>query len=134
MAYEKPIASSLAELREDLKSFFQTRFELLRAEISEKTRAWKGPAVLIAVAALMLVSCWFAFVFSLVAVLHAWIAGTNFSWFWAGLIVTLFLLLAGGAIGAAAYAGIRSAGLKPTRTLRVLKQDREWVQRQTRAV
>lgn len=132
MPNEKPLTSSFAELRDDLKSFFQTRFELLRAELSEKVRAWKGPAVLLAVAALMLVSSWFALVFSLVAVLHGWIAGTDFSWFWAGLIVTLFLLLSGGALGAAAYSGIRSAGLKPTRTLRVLKEDQEWVQKQAR--
>lgn len=132
MPFEKPLTSSFAELREELKNFFQTRVELLRAELKEKVSAWKGPAILLAVAGLMLVSSWFALMFALVAVLHSWIAGTNFSWFWGALIVTLFLLLAGAAVGAAAYAGIRSAGIKPTRTLRVLKEDQEWVQKQTR--
>lgn len=132
MAFEKSLASSFAELKEDLKNFLLTRYELLRAELSEKVAAWKGPAVLFAIAGLMLLSSWFALVFSMIAVLHAWIAGTDFGWFWGGLIVTLFLLLAGVAIGAAGYAGVSSAGLKPTRTLRVLKQDQEWVQKQSR--
>ena len=132
MPFEKPLASSFSELKEDLKQFFQTRVELLRAEISEKVRAWRGPAILIATAIVLVISSWFALVFALIAALHSWIAGTTFAWWWGGFIVFLFLLLAGGVIAAAAYAGIRSANLKPTRTLRVLKQDQEWVQKQTR--
>lgn len=130
MPFEKSLAASLAELKEDLKNFLQTRFELLKTELSEKIRNWKQPAILFAIAGLMLFSSWLALVYSMIAVLHAWIAGTNFSWFWGGLIVTVFLLLAGIAVGAAGYAGVSSAGLKPTRTLRVLKRDQEWVQKQ----
>ncbi|HLW55614.1 MAG TPA: phage holin family protein [Candidatus Angelobacter sp.] len=133
MPFEKSFAASLAELKDDLKNFVQTRIELLRAEISETLSAWKGPALLFAIAALMLLSSWFAMVFTLVAVLHSWIARTDFGWFWAGLIVTLFMLLAGVSLAAAGYAGLESKSLKPKRTLRVLKQDQEWVQKQRTA-
>lgn len=132
MPFEKPIGSSFAELKEDIKDFLQTRIELLRTELKEKIAAWKAPVAMLAFAALLLITSWFGVIFCIVAALHGAIAHTNFAWLWGGLIVTLLLLLSGVALGAAAYAGLRSASLKPTRTLRVLKQDQEWVQKQTR--
>lgn len=132
MPFEKPISSSFSELKEDLRGFLQTRFDLLRAELKEKIAAWKAPAAMLALAVLLLITAWFGLIFCIIAALHGAIAHTNFSWLWGGLIVTLLLVLSGVALGAAAYAGIRSASLKPTRTLRVLKQDQEWVQKQTR--
>lgn len=132
MPFEKPIASSFAELKEDVKNFLQTRIELLRAELKEKIAAWKAPAAMLALAALFLLTAWFGLIFCIVAALHSAIAHTNFSWLWGGLIVTLLLLLSAVALGGAAYAGLRAASLKPTRTLRVLKQDQEWVRNQTR--
>lgn len=132
MVSERSLASTIAEIKEDLKIFVQTRFELLRTEISEKLHDWRGPAILFGIAALMLVSSWFSLVFSLIGLMRSWIEGTHFGWFWGGLIVAVFFLLAAGAMAAAGYAGVPKT-LKPTRTLRVLKQDQEWVQKQTRA-
>jgi uncharacterized membrane protein YqjE len=135
--FEKPIASSFAELKEDMKSFFQTRVDLLRTELSEKVRAWRTPAILLAVAVLLLLSSWLALIFSVIAAIHAGIAGSDptgpdYAWLWGGLIVTILLGLIGGLLAIYARATIKSAGLKPTRTLRVLKQDQEWVQKQAR--
>jgi uncharacterized membrane protein len=135
--FDKPIASSFAELKEDMKSFFQTRVNLLRTELSEKVREWRTPAILLAVAALLLLSSWLALVFSLIAAIHAGIAGSDptgpdYAWLWGGLIVTILLGLIGGLLAIYARVMIKSAGLKPTRTLRVLKQDQEWVQKQAR--
>lgn len=128
---EKSLASTVAEIKEDLKIFLQTRFELLRTEMTEKIRNWREPALLFTLAALMLVSSWFSLVFSLIALMRSWIEGLPFGWFWGGLVVAIFFLLAAGAMAAAGYAGMPNT-LKPTRTLRVLKQDQEWVQKQTR--
>jgi hypothetical protein len=133
VAFEKSLAATVTEIKEDLKIFLHTRFELLRTELSEKLHDWRGPAILFAVAALLLITSWFSMVFSLIALMRAWIEGTAFGWFWAGLIVTVFFLLAGGSVAAAAYAGMPKT-LKPTRTLRVLKEDQQWVQKRTRAV
>lgn len=131
MAFEKPLSATVAELKEDLKIFLQTRFELLRTEMREKIRDWRSPAILYALAALALVSSWFSMVFALIALMRSWIEGLNFGWFWAGLIITVFFLLVAGAMAAAGYAGMPKT-IKPTRTLRVLKEDQEWVQKQTR--
>jgi uncharacterized membrane protein YqjE len=129
---EKSLASELAEIRDDLKLFVQTRVQLFRMELKEKARAWKGSLVLLAVAAVFLLSSWLSFVFALVALVRALIASTGYGWFAGGLIVAGFFLLVGGICGMAGYQGIKASGVKPARTLRVLRQDQQWIQKQAR--
>jgi Zn-dependent protease with chaperone function len=126
------LASALLEIRDDLKMFAQTRAQLLRAEIGEKMRIWKSAMVFLALAALFLVTGWFTSVFALIALLNSWIVSGRYGWFLGGLIVSAVLLVSGALCGLAGYKGIKASGVKPTRTLRVLKQDQEWIQRRTR--
>ncbi len=132
MPAEKSLASEFAEIRDDLKLFVQTRVQLLRMELKEKVRAWKGSLVLLAVAAVFLLSSWLSLVFALVALVRAWIASTGYAWLGGGLIVAGVFLVLGGICGLAGYQGIKASGMKPTRTLRVLRQDQQWIQRQSR--
>jgi hypothetical protein len=130
---ERSLASELMEIRDDLKVFAQTRAQLLRAEIGEKLRIWKGSAVFLALGALLLLTGWFTSVFAVIALFRSWIVSGNYGWFFGGLIVSVVLLGLGALFGLAGYRGIKASGVKPTRTLRVLKQDQEWIQKQTRA-
>lgn len=132
MPAERSLASALLEIRDDLKMFAQTRAQLLRAEIGEKMRIWKSAMVFLALAALFLVTGWFTSVFALIALLNSWIVSGRYGWFLGGLIVSAVLLVSGALCGLAGYKGIKASGVKPTRTLRVLKQDQEWIQRRTR--
>jgi Putative Actinobacterial Holin-X, holin superfamily III len=129
---ERSLASALLEIKDDLKMFAQTRAQLLRAEIGEKMRIWKSAMVFLALAALFLVTGWFTSVFALIALLNSWIVSGRYGWFLGGLIVSAILLVSGALCGLAGYKGIKASGVKPTRTLRVLKQDQEWIQRRTR--
>jgi Putative Actinobacterial Holin-X, holin superfamily III len=129
---EKSIASVIAETKEELKTFVQTRAQLLQAETKEKLRAWKRSIILLALGALFLVTSWVTLVFAVVAVLHSWISSGSYAWFWGGLIVGGVLLVSGVVAGKAGYRGIKAAGMTPTRTLRILKQDQEWIQKQAR--
>jgi Putative Actinobacterial Holin-X, holin superfamily III len=129
---EKSIASVIAETKEEVKTFVQTRAQLLRAETKEKLKAWKLSIILIAVGTLLLVTSWFAFVFAVVAWLHSWLGQGSYAWCFGGLIVGGFLLICGLALCGAGYQGIRAAGMAPTRTLRILKRDQEWIQKQSR--
>jgi hypothetical protein len=129
---DRSVASSIADIKEDLKVFLHTRFQLLRTETSEKVRSWKQHLILLAVGTVLLISCWMAFVFALVALLHTWIAGGSYSWFWGGSIVGVVFLVAGGVCANSGYQGIRHSGVMPARTLKVLRQDQEWLQKQTR--
>ena len=133
MPADRSFAASVAEIKEDLRTFFQTRAQLLRAETSEKLRAWKRYLVLLALAAVFLLTCWITFVFSLVALLHTWIVSGSYAWFWGGLIVSVILLVSGAVCAKTGYEGIKASSMKPTRTLKVLRQDQQWIQKQTRS-
>jgi uncharacterized membrane protein YqjE len=130
---DRSVATSITDIKEDLKVFLQTRFQLLRTETNEKLRSWKQHLILLAIGAVLLVSCWMTLVFTFVALLHAWIAGDNYSWFWGALIVGVVFLVAGATCANAGYQGIKRSGLMPARTLKVLRQDQEWLQNQARA-
>lgn len=132
MASEKSIASVIAETKEELKTFVQTRAQLLHAETREKLQAWKRSLVLLALAALFLATAWITLVFAVVASLHAWITSGSYAWFWGGLLVGGVLLIAGVVAGNTGYKRIKAAGMAPTRTLKILKQDQEWIQKQAR--
>jgi uncharacterized membrane protein YqjE len=129
---ERTLASEIAGIKEELKTFFQTRVLILRAEAKEKIRTWRSSIVLLALAVVFLISGWFALVFALIALVHAWIVAGSYAWFGGGVIISLLLLAAGVACGQSGYRGIKAAGMKPTRTLKILKQDQEWIQKQAR--
>jgi Putative Actinobacterial Holin-X, holin superfamily III len=130
---ERSLASVLMEIRDDLKVFMQTRAQLLRAEIGEKMRIWKSSAMFLGLAGIFLLTGWFTSVFALIALLNSWIVSGRYGWFFGGVIMSAVLLGLGALFGLAGYRGIKASGVKPTRTLRVLKQDQEWIQKQTKA-
>jgi len=130
---EKSFASEMAQIRDDVRRFVETRLLLLRTEIKQKVRAWRGSVILLAMAAVFLLSAWFSFVFALVALVRAWLASTGYGWLGGALVVAGVFLILGGICGVSGYQGIKASGLKPTRTLRVLRQDQEWIRRQARS-
>jgi uncharacterized membrane protein YqjE len=132
VAAERSLASELAGIKDELKTFFQTRAQILHAETREKLRTWKSSLVLLALAGVFLLTGWFTLVFTVVALLRTWIVSGSYAWFWGGLIVSVILLVAGAVCGQTGYKGIKASSMKPTRTLRILKQDQEWIQKQAR--
>ena len=134
MHTEKSLATVLAETKEELKGFVSTRLEMLRAELREKVRTWKQGIPFLLVAAVLIITGWIALTFTLIALLHVAFIDSPYSWFFAGLIVTLFYLVVGGLVGWFAYRELTTTGLKPTRTLEVLKQDQLWMQNEARTL
>ena len=111
MPPEKSIGSVIAETKDELKTFLQTRAQLFQAETKQKLQAWKMSGLLIGAGALLLVTAWFAFVFALVALLHSWLGNGDYSWCFGGLIVGgLFALLGLGL----ALAGYQDSGSRQT--------------------
>lgn len=132
MPTEKPMAATLNDIKEELKTFVQTRAEIFKTETAEKMRVWKRCAVLLALAAVFLLTFWSTFVFSLVALLHSLLVSGNYEWFWGGLIVSGVFLLLAGLAGQAGYKKLKSCRPAPSRTLHVLGQDRAWIKDQMR--
>jgi len=129
---EKSLATLLAETREELKEFVTTRVGILKAEIDEKISTWKSVVPLLLIAAALLLAGWMALTFALIALLHGMFLPSPFAWLWGALIVGGAYLVLAIAIGWFAYGEITSAGITPTRTLKVLKQDQVWLQNEAR--
>jgi pilus assembly protein TadC len=131
---EKSLATLLAETRDEMKEFVITRIGILKAEIEEKIRTWKYiiPVMLIALALL-----WVGFLalsYALIALVAGLFAPSVFAWLWGALIVGGCYLVMGIAVGWFAYSEIVEAGIAPTRTLKVLKQDQVWLQNEARTI
>lgn len=133
MLNEKPIAAVLSETKEELKNFVQTRVAILKAELSGKIKSWKAVIPTAIVAAVLLLTAWFAITFTAVALLAALFQPSPFAWVFGGAIVSLVYLAIGAILGVSAMNRIKAVQMVPTRTLEVLKQDQIWIQKETKA-
>ena len=134
MNNEKSLGAVLAETREEMKEFVETRLQLLRAEIREMVQTWKYSVPLLLVAAVLLMFGWGAITFALVALVRGWFLPSALGWVWAGLIIGALYLIAAIVVGWFAYAELREVGVTPKRTLQVLKQDQVWIQNEARTI
>ncbi|HKV94137.1 MAG TPA: phage holin family protein [Candidatus Angelobacter sp.] len=134
MQTDKSLAALLAETKQELKEFINTRIGLLKAEIEEKLRTWKYVIPLLLVAAALMLAAWITLTFTLVALLHALFTPSPYSWLWGSLIVGGVYLVMGTVVGWFVYSELKAVGLAPTRTLNVLKQDQIWLQNEAKTV
>ena len=128
--HEEPqmLATVLAHLRNDLKEFFQARFQLLVAELRQKVAAWKTGALRLAIALIFAAAAFLLLTGALVAIIAASIGA-----FFALLIVgVLYLAIAGGATWFG-YRELTSQRLPPDKTLQVLKEDQAWLQNEAKS-
>lgn len=132
MHTEKSLATLLMETREELKEFVITRVGILKAEIEEKIRTWKYVIPILLIALALLWAGFMVMTFALIALLHGLFMPSPFAWLWGALIIGGAYLVLAIAIGWFAYSEMLTAGIAPTRTLRVLKQDQVWIQNEAR--
>lgn len=127
----KSIAVVLHEIKDDLKDFLQTRYEMLRSELSEKVSVWKTSLPMLLVALLLAWSGFLALTFAIVAALRP-LFDNPYGWAIAAVIVAALYFIVAGVIAWLAYREITYAGVAPTRTMQVLKQDQVWLQNEAR--
>lgn len=129
--HHRSLRAIVSEIREELKSFFHTRVEMIRAEFDETLAAAKValPAMVLALA---LGTVGFLLLSVAVAVLVAEaFAGKPYAWF-LGFVIVGFLWCLFGAVAAFfAYNAFRKRF--PKRTLEVLKADKLWLQSEVRS-
>lgn len=127
MDAEKQLVHTLEELRDDLKQFIETRYEMLRTELSASLTKLRGGVVLIAIAAV------FGLVgMILLGVCVAFAVGLFFGVFpnqggvaLGFLIVGVLALIVAGIAGITAASRLKAQELAPNRTLRVLQRDQQ---------
>lgn len=129
---EKPMAQVLSELKEELKEFIATRIAILRTEMQEKyALAGAAVAFIAGGAALALVAGLFLCV-AIAALLALAFGGGAGAWAAGFAIVGGGLLLIGGVAIGFGVSKLKNPGLKPERTLRILKEDQIWLQNESR--
>jgi len=129
---EKSLAALAAEMKAELTQFVETRYRMLANEIGEKVATIKASAPLLVVALALAWAGFLMWTAALVTVVATAFAGKG-GWALALAIVGFCYLLVAALTAWFAYRQITSAGLKPERTLRVLRADQVWIQQEARS-
>lgn len=129
--HHRSLGVIVAEIGEELKSFFNTRVEMIRSELEETRAAAKTalPLILISVG-LVTIGCLLLSLAVVVLVAGAF-AGKPYAWFLAFVIVGVLWTVFGAIAGMFAYNALRDRF--PKRTVEVLKADKVWLQSEVRS-
>jgi uncharacterized membrane protein YqjE len=130
--HEKGIAEVLREMKAEASEFAATRFELFAAEMKEKAGKWKASLPMLVVAAVLALGTFATFTFTLVSLL-ATVIGGAYAWTFGALIVCVVYGAAAAALGYVGIKRLTAQSLAPERTMRVLRQDRDWIKEEARA-
>jgi uncharacterized membrane protein YqjE len=128
----RSLAAIVAEMKEELKEFVQTRIDMLKQELHEKTARLKVAAPLAAIGIVLLATAYLLVTLALAAAVAAFFANSPYRWFFGFLIVGIVWALFG---AVAAYFAKRELELKtlaPRRTIEVLKGDKLWLEREVK--
>jgi VIT1/CCC1 family predicted Fe2+/Mn2+ transporter len=129
----RTLAGVVAELKSEAKDFAQTRLEMLKAEYRDKVKVWKTSVPLIVAAIMFLVTAWLVITGALVAILAAAFYPSRFAFFFAFLIVGVLYTIVGAICASMAIRNIKEQGIVPQRTMKVLQDDRVWLQTEARS-
>lgn len=127
----RPLGDVVAEIRDELKDFFQTRVQMFANEMREKVQHSKKAAIFGAVGAVLLATAYLFLNLALVGLIGVAFWGSPYAWFLAFLIVGFFWLIVGGLL--ALLAARQFQGLAPNKTIEVLKEDKIWLQQEARS-
>ena len=128
----RSLGAILGEMKSELQEFVHTRIELFKRELQEKGASIKGaiPSALIGatfgITAVLLLSL------ALVALVAVGFGDNPYKWFFAFLIVgVLWSVIAGMALFMAKRR-LTMEPMVPKKTMHVLKDDKIWLQKETR--
>src|SRR4051812_2987841 len=125
---ERSLQQTLQDIKNEIKDFVQTRFEIFKREMQEKLSSYKSALPMAVAGLLFLATAWFLITGAIVAAI-----ALALGWPWAFLIVGFAYLLLGATVGWLAYKEVTSANMKPERTMQVLKQDQVWIEQERKS-
>lgn len=128
----RSLAAILGDMKDELQEFAHTRIELFRREVQEKISAVKAaiPGVLIGSA--FLGTAFLLFSLALVSLIAVAFGDNSYKWFFALLIVGIFWSMIGALALFLAKQRVTREPMVPQKTITVLKDDKVWLQRETR--
>jgi uncharacterized membrane protein YqjE len=128
----RSLAAILSDMKSELREFAHTRIELFRRELQEKTEAVKAAIPGVAIGATFLGTAVLLFSLALVALVAMAFGNNSYKWFFAFLIVGIFWSMIGGIAIFLAKQRVTKEPMVPQRTITVLKEDKVWLQKETR--
>jgi hypothetical protein len=124
----RSVAEIMAEMKRELKEFVLTRFEMLKTETQEKIKTLKVAVPLAALGALLLGTAYLLFTMALVGLVAVFVRNSPYQWFLAFAIVAVVWTLLGAVALYFAKREFELKSLAPTRTIEILKGDKQWIQ------
>ena len=131
--HSKTVPEAIAELRDELKEFIGTRVAMLRSELSDKLRTIRMAAPVVVVGLVILWTAWLLFTGFLVCIIAQAFAPNPWAYSISFILVSVLYAIVGGAAAYMGWKQLRESGLKPERTIRVLEQDRIWLQTEAKS-
>ena len=128
----RSLAGVINEVKDEFKEFVQTRLQMLRSEINEKVRSIKTAAPMMVTGVLFLCTAYMLLTLSLVFLVSMAFYNNPYRWFLSFLIVGVLWAIFGGIAMAFAVRELRSRGLLPKKTIKVLREDQIWLQNEAR--
>ena len=128
----KSVGQIAAELKTDVIDFISTRVQMLTQEMNEKLSIWKAAVPVLALAALIGATAFLTLTFALVSFFAGIFQPSPWAWCFGALIVTAIYFLVAVGMFVLGRRELTQAGVAPTRTLRVLKEDQIWIQNEAR--
>jgi len=125
---ERSLQGMLQEIKNEIKEFVQTRFEILKQEMQEKISAYKSALPMAIIGLLLLATSWFLITGAIVAAIQL-----ALGWPLAFLIVGFGYLIIGALVAWLGYKEVTSQTMKPERTMQVLKQDQVWIEQEAKS-
>ncbi len=122
------LADLLAEIKNEIRDFLQTRIAMLKTELREKSKNLKTAMVLAVSGLLLLTTAYLLFTLALVGLILAAFPGSVYRWFFAFLAVAVLWTIIGAMAAYFAKRELELRGILPKRTIEVLKGDKVWVQ------
>jgi len=129
----KTIGAAVNDLKEEFKQFAETRIAMLQSEMKEKIATIKSSAPMLAVGAVLGIGAFMVLTGALICLIRMAFGASPWAWFFAFLIVGVLYAICGGMAFFLGYQNISKQGLAPERTMKVLKDDKVWLQNEARA-
>lgn len=128
----RSLGATVNEVKEEFKQFAETRIAMLQSEMKEKIGLIKASAPMLAIGAVLGGVAFLVLTGALICLIHMAFAGSAWGWFLAFLIVGVVYAVFGGIAGFMGYQNLTKNGLAPERTIKVLKDDKVWLQNEAR--
>jgi len=124
----KNISDVLHDFKNELSTFIATRVQMLQEEMRQKMAAMKAALPMIVIGAVFLLTAWLLITAGLVTVIATAMQGMPWAYPIAFGIVAVLYLIFGGILAMMGMSAMRKQGLKPEKTIKVLQEDKLWLQ------